>query len=149
MRYLITLVLALLLTNCSGITRNYYTPTVKSWRGGHVNTLVAEWGTPDYKTTSLEGETIYVYKTQGYTNNNNTRSSPAIGVNTSQQGRPIIVTDNMNSWGRGQTPVNCIAAFVVNKQGIITDTQIKGNGCYGGQSFSKSRGNPDNRKQTN
>lgn len=137
MRFIISIGLAILLTSCAATTANYYTRTVESWRRGNVNTLYKRWGVPDARTTSLEGDTIYIYKSESY------RHSSA-GMNGSQNGRSVISTDNIATAGhRGTLPVSCITAFIVNRNGIITGTEVKGNGCYGGENFVHAKANPN------
>ena len=134
----------ILLSSCATTTSNYYTQTVQSWRGGNVTTLITRWGRADSTITAGDGNTLLVYKTEGY-RTYNTTASPAVGVNYSGSGKPVIVsTPNTNSsWSRGTMSLTCSVGFEVDKHGTIVDTQVQGPGCYGGENFAAKMGNPN------
>lgn len=136
MRPVIVLGFAFLLTSCASTMSNYYTQTVDSWRGASANQLVKQWGTPDLRMAGPNHTTFYVYRTEGYRHYNQ-RTSPPVGVNYAG-GRPVIVIDqNTNPWNQGAMVLTCAAGFEANAQGIIVNTQVKGNGCYGGDAFAQ------------
>lgn len=143
MRHIISLGLVILLTSCAGTTSNYYTSTVKSWRGGNAKSLVTQWGAPDTKIVNPNGSTIYIYKTQSYGTVSTTGSNP-VGVNVSRTGRPVIVTpDNNNTWPRNSSPsISCLAVFEADAKGKIYNTEVRGKSCYQSRNFMNSRGNP-------
>jgi hypothetical protein len=148
MRHLPSLTLiilaAFLISGCATSTFNYYTGTVEGWRGGNVNTLVRQWGTPDNKTISRDGQTYYYYKTTSYRNTSQP-TAPEVGVHYTPGSSPVIITNAPNTnmtWNRGTMSMTCVAIFVANKKGVITDTKIQGRGCYGGESFASQKSNP-------
>lgn len=147
MRFFMGLGLTILLSGCATSTTNYYTQTVAGWRGGNVKSLLKRWGMPDERIISPSGSVLYLYKTESYRTYNGP-SSPAIGVNYSRGGRPVIVnTPNTNTtWDRGALSITCMAAFEVNPRGEIINTQVQGHGCYGGDNFMAKNGNPDIKK---
>lgn len=144
MRAILCSGLILLLTGCTSVTTNYYTQTVQGWRGGNVQKLIQEWGEPNTKVISPNGNTFLVYKTESY-RSYNAPASPQIGVHYTPNGTPILVTGpNPNvTASRGGVTLSCYAGFEANPQGRIVNTQIQGAGCYGSQSFANQRGNPD------
>ncbi len=136
--------LVLLLAGCTSLTTNYYTQTVHGWRGGNVQNLMKEWGQPDTKVISPNGNMFLVYKTESY-RSYNAPTSPQVGVHFSPNGSPILVTGpnpNMTASRSGGT-LSCYAGFEANPQGRIIKTQIQGAGCYGSQSFANQRSNPE------
>lgn len=140
MRFIISLGLVILLSGCAGTTGNYYTSTVKSWRGGNAASLVSQWGTPDTKIVNPNGSTIYVYKTRSASSDNAAASNQA-GVNVSRTGRPVIVTSNSGLWSGKSPTINCLAVFEANAQGKIYNTEVRGKGCYENRNFMSWKGN--------
>src|SRR3990167_9221908 len=142
MRFLTLAGCTLLLVSCAGVTTNYYTPTVKSWQGANISYLTKRWGKPDDTLKGTHGNVIYVYKTESY-HNYNIPTGPNIGVSFSTDGRPVVTTTpNTNmSWNRDMS-VTCTALFAANNQGIITETKIQGNSCYGSTGFANRMANP-------
>lgn len=142
MCYFIGLGLVILLAGCATTTTNYYTKTIGTWRGGNAETLMKTWGTPDDKIASANGNTVYIYKTMSYSQSP-TSPSPTVGVSVGANGRPVMVSSpNTNTvWSRGMS-ISCVTAFVVNKQGIITAVQSRGDHCFGGETFAKQMKNP-------
>lgn len=142
MRLIISLGLIILLSSCASTSTNYYSKTVQSWNGGSASTLVKRWGNPDSKLLAANGYVAYVYRSES-NHPNNARFSPSIGVNFTPGGKPILVSSpNTNrSLGNGME-LSCVTVFVANKQGIITDTKMQGNRCYGNESFAENKANP-------
>lgn len=140
---IVPLATAILLSSCATSTTNYYTPSIQSWQGSNVNTLIQQWGRPDYKVTTASGNTTLAYKTESYSAYVSP-SNPQIGVNASNPERPVIVVpqNTNNTWNRGTLSINCTAIFTANKQGTITDTKIVGQSCYGGEVFAQKYANP-------
>jgi hypothetical protein len=134
--------LAILLSACSTTTTNYYHSSVESWRGANVNALVAQWGRPDYKVAAPGGGIMLAYRTQSYSTYA-PPTSPAIGVNNTG-GRPVITVapNTNNTWNRGPLSIACNVLFKANAKGVITETQVQGTNCYGGQSFATKYANP-------
>ena len=142
MRFIIGSGLIILLTSCAATMTNYYTPTVQSWRGGNINTLYQRWGRPDGRFTGPNGNVVYVYNTSNY-RSNSAPSSPAIGVNFTPGGKAVVTaTPNTNNWNRGPQSLTCSSTFMVNPKGVIIDTQVSGNNCYGSESFANRMRNP-------
>ena len=133
---------AILLSACSTTTTNYYQPSVESWHGASLNALVKQWGRPDYKVASPDGNITLAYRTQSYSTYT-PPTSPAIGVNNAA-GRPVITVapNTNNTWNRGQLSITCTAIFKANAKGVITQTNIQGTNCYGGQGFANQYANP-------
>lgn len=123
MRLIICFTLITLLTSCAAFMPNDYTRTVASWRGGNASLLTKRWGTPSMKIASLEGDTIYIYKTISYK-----KTSAVLTSHSPDRG----------------LPVSCVAAFTINHKNIITNTEVKGNGCYANENFVKLKSNPHN-----
>ncbi len=141
MRYF-TLGCCILLASCATSMQNYYNPTVQSWKNGQASDLVKRWGVPDNKIIAPNKTTVYLYKTESY-RAQNTVYSPAVGINFTEQGRPVMITQptTNNAWSRGMT-LNCATAFVANPKGIIIDIQTYGNSCYVGHTFAEKMSNP-------
>lgn len=135
MRIIISLGLAILLSACTTTTANYYTSTAQSWRGEKVSTLIQHWGSPDVQMPGSNGGKILIYKTETYHATNNTQGSPAIGVNVSPSGKPLITTANAPI-NHSTLTLTCTAIFTANAHGIITRTLVQGEGCYGGEVFA-------------
>ena len=137
MRFVITaLAAAILLSSCATSTTNYYTSSVQSWHGNTVRSLAQQWGRPDYQATSPSGKTTLAYKTESYS-----VYTPPTGATV---GRPTIVVpqNTNNTWNRGSLSISCTVIFEANKQGVITNSKIVGQNCYGGQNFAKKYANP-------
>jgi hypothetical protein len=144
MRHLLLPLCVSLLAGCAATT-NYYTPTVESWRGGNVDTLVQRWGTPDVRSRTSDGNVAYLYQTASY-HNNAGPSSPQIGVNYTPGGRPNIITQDTNfAASRGGITYNCLTTFVANRQGKIVRVEEQGHGCYGNAGFANSKSNPNSK----
>lgn len=142
MRYLLLSIYISLLAACAQTT-NYYTPTVESWRGGNVNTLVERWGKPDARSMTKDGTIAYLYQTASY-HNNAGPGSPQVGVNYITGGRPAIISQNTNfAASRGGITYNCLTMFVANKQGKILRVEKQGQGCYGSANFANTKSNPN------
>jgi len=133
--------IAALITSCTNMQTDYFTQTVSSWHGSHVNTLTQYWGKPGKKVTTLSGSTMYVYKKQELRLGNGNRN-PQIGVNYSKGGSPVVTTQTNTQWNNGMT-LFCIVAFEVNKQGVVVDEQTQGNNCYADSQFMKTMKNPE------
>lgn len=137
MRFLMGICLIMLLVSCTNSTENYYTPTVKSWRGAHLTTLLKTWGYPDKKINRQDQHTFYVY----YTESNYhypAPSSPGIGLNIGARGLPVVTTPNTNmTWNRGNKALVCLTIFEVLPNGKIIDTQIQGDQCYMNEKMAK------------
>jgi|GEM_PF-1315221 hypothetical protein len=132
----------ILLASCATTTTNYYRSSVESWQGASVKALVKQWGRPDYKILSPDGDAMLAYRTQSYSPYM-APTSPAIGVNN-RGGRPVISVDNLNhTWNRGQLSLTCVAIFKINPVGVVTGTQVQGNSCYGGSSFASQYANKE------
>lgn len=133
-----------LLASCTIPSAHHYTTTVESWRGGNSSTLLKSWGKPDKKMTTLNGNTVLVYKTITY-QSDTSPSSPGIGVSYTPGGSPVLTTapSPRTSWPYKGASYFCIVAFEVNKQNTIVNTQIQGNHCFGGARFVHSMRNPD------
>ena len=137
--------LAILLSSCATTTNNYYSSTVESWQGAKAKDLIKTWGSADIQATGPNGYTAYVYKTESY-RANSTVGSPQIGVNFTPGGRPIIVSQpNLAPNGNRGMGLVCTTLFTANPQGIITDTLVKGTGCYGGARFAEKYHYPASR----
>jgi hypothetical protein len=147
MRLIISLGLVILLSSCVGTTNNYYTSTIKSWRGGNTNALVQAWGTPDTKIVNPNGSTVYIYKTKGYAPTPATTTSP-VGVNVSRTGRPVIVTSPAPTGQPSTSSVGCIAVFEAAANGKIYNTEVRGKGCYANLDFVNTMSNPGTIKKS-
>ena len=121
MRYLILLGLVILLVNCAK-TNDYYTKSAQTFEGKSAQFLLEQWGPPDSKTTE-NGNTVYLYKTEQY-RAPDAVFSPAVGINP--KGGPLLVSAPHLESG---ISLICFTAFIVNKQGVIIDTRVQGNGC--------------------
>ncbi len=135
MRLLISLALIIFLSACAS-TANYYTSTLNSWRGSNANALVKTWGTPNTKIVNPNGTMVFVYKTKSYAAGR-TQGSPAIGVNVSSAGRPVIVNPTENKALSRNLTITCLAVFQIDKNGRISSTEVRGKGCYGDQYFAQ------------
>lgn len=122
MRYLLLPICISLLAACAQ-TINYYTPTVESWRGGNINTLVTRWGKPDVRTMTPNGNINYTYQTASYHN------TPGQSTNFAAS--------------RGGISYNCLTIFTASKQGKILSVEKQGQGCYGSANFANTKSNPD------
>jgi hypothetical protein len=122
----------MLLTGC---TPNYYQPTVNSWRGGNVTSLVQKWGQPNTKIENPDGTSIYIYRTESY-GKVKLPEPTQVGV-ANRGGRPVIVTTNPNYRGRRSLSLTCLSIFEANSAGNIISTQVRGNGCYGSRVFAR------------
>lgn len=140
MRSLFCLGLAILLSSCTTTTTNYYSSTVEGWQGAQANGLVKTWGRPDIQVKGPQGNTAYIYKTETYSANQG-MASPAVGVNFSADGKPIIVSqNNFNPSANRGLAITCTTVFLANNKGVITDTKVIGRSCYGNQGFAKRYG---------
>jgi hypothetical protein len=119
---------------------NYYIPTIQSWRGANVNTLTRYWGLPHCKIITQNGNFIYTYITANY-RNYMLPSNLEVGINRIPGGPRVIITNSKYPWGRALS-LCCIAGFELNKQGVIVNTQIQGNSCYGSKNFAITMANP-------
>lgn len=140
MRLILGFILIFILSSCASTT-NYYTPTVNSWRGANINTLLKTWGVPDNKLTGPAGNIVLVYNQQRF-NTSMGATSPSVGVTFTPGGTPIMTTiPNTNFTAtRGMTAI-CTTLFVADAKGTIT--QIKSSGpCYANARFQASRQNP-------
>lgn len=140
-RTLLALSVAILLAGCATTTNNYYTSTVNGWRGSNVKALTQKWGMPNEKIQGPHGDTVYIYRTEGYRANVG-QASPAVGVNFNGAGRPVIVTatPTLNSPGSRGLVLICTTIFMADAKGTITGAETRGSGCYGGESFAHSKG---------
>jgi hypothetical protein len=140
MRIIFGLFLILILTGC-GTTTDYYTPTVNSWRGGNVKTLVKTWGMPDDKVTGPGGNTVLVYNLQRFRTMTGS-TSPSTGVTFTPGGTPIITTIPNTSMAatRGMA-LSCTTMFIANAEGTILQTKSQGP-CTGSSSFQAKMANP-------
>lgn len=139
--YRLGLGICMLLTGCAA-SGNYYTQTVSSWRGGNVNALIKQWGSPDLKMPGPGNNTLYVYKTNSYAVNRVGGQARA-GVNMSGN-RPVLISQQQNEYDAAvppPLPISCLAMFGVNTQGKIVSTQIRGSSCYGSAAFARNYGN--------
>lgn len=129
MHKLVTVGLLAMLTGCATNTAKYYTQTNPNWLGSNSQSLINAWGQPNARLQQGHNQRFYYYKTKGYV-------APAtlvapVGVNVSRTGRPVIINTN-NTFGSSQsnqTILKCTAIFDVNAQGIITRSEMLGNGC--------------------
>jgi hypothetical protein len=114
-----------------------YSNTVASWDGASAASLIQAWGPADQVIPGQHGTKYLIYKSTGYSAMDG-RASPAIGINMSAKGRPVIVTTpNTNSAiNRGTLTLNCITIFEVNAKNTIIHTEYKGNGCRTSQRFT-------------
>lgn len=144
MRHLIIVGLVILLSSCAGTKSNYYTQTVQSWQGGNINQLIKLWGRPDGSGTGSDGHKMVIYRTQS-NRNNGSSAAPSFGVTAGASGRPVLTTypSTNRTWNRGVMSQTCTAAFEADKRGTIIATQVKGTGCYAGESFANSLSNPN------
>jgi hypothetical protein len=144
MRNIVSLLLLMLLTACVAPKPNYYAPTVNSWRGSHISTLTQRWGTPDIQRLMSNGHSLYLYKIESYRSTTQTYS-PSIGVNDTRGNAPILTSSAPNTnmtWNRGGMSLSCAVLFETNKNNIIVNTTMQGNGCYGGKEFARKKANP-------
>lgn len=143
MRFIISAGLVILLSGCLSTTNNYYTSTMKSWRGGNIQTLAQQWGEPDTKIVNPNGSMIYIYKTQPQGLTTPPLPTPtAVGVNVSRTGRPVIVTPTTPVTPLSPTGVSCLAIFEASPTGKIYNTEIRGQDCYGSLQFSSTMRSP-------
>jgi hypothetical protein len=127
----------LLLSSCAATTANYYTQTIQSWRGGNAQILIKRWGQPDQQLRKRGGGSVYLYRTQSY----NAYHSPVspFGVPVSNNSRQ---PNTNNVWNRGLFSLTCSALFETNAKGVIVNTQIEDQRCYGNENFAKKYSNP-------
>lgn len=137
--------LSTLLSGCMTTSSNHYTRTLQTWQGANVSTLTQQWGTPNTKIVNPNGQSVYVYRTQTY-GTDNTPTPTAVGVNVSKTGRPIIVTPQDPGSSKPKLSLTCLAIFEANEKGVITHTEVRGNGCYGSSQFANKMMNPANKK---
>jgi hypothetical protein len=131
-----------LLAGCAASNAHYYQQAVQSWQGSSAQSLVKAWGRPDNRLATPAGNTVLVYQNQGYSAYNST-TSPAVGVNVSPTGRPVIVTSTAASNGAARgASLSCVTLFEVNNKGLITHVTTQGNGCYSNQSFAEKVAKP-------
>lgn len=132
MRFIISLSIVILCMFSITIVSADNPQNVLQWRGDSADALVNSWGTADLKVISPTGNTVLIYyikTTRAY----NTQWSPAIGVNVSPAGRPVVVAPTMNTFQNQQElSLTCTVKFEVNKAGTIVSTQMQGNGCREG-----------------
>ena len=139
MRFII-LGFAILLSSCATTTNNYYSSTIQTWQGASSQDLVAIWGQPDIKAVGPSGYTVYVYKTVGY-RANYAATSPQIGVNFAEGGKPIIVSQpNLAPNTNRGMALLCTTLFTANPKGIIVESKAQGAGCYANTSFANKYG---------
>jgi len=104
MRYIYSLILTALLSAC--VTSRYeYQQTIKTWQGSSLQALSEHWGRPDEKITTLNGRTVYLYKTR-------------IGIK--------VLPHSSRNRGKSLT---CITVFEANKKGIIVSAKSYGSSC--------------------
>lgn len=143
MRYLLLTLIAML--SACATTASNYTQTVDTWRGGNIKTLFARWGSPDDQAVGPGGNTGYFY-TKTTSRRYPVMQSPGVGVNTTAQGHPVIVSTNpaiMNGRDRGSMSLTCTAIFITNAKGIIVNTKTQGIGCNSGGNLPAQLANPD------
>lgn len=142
MRLLACLGFAILLSSCASST-NYYPQTVQSWHNGSMKTLVQRWGKPDETIITPTGQTLLIYRVQGF-NQAERSSEPVVGVNYTRDGRPVIISKTNTNMAGTRTTLSlpCTVLFQANKNGKIMTTDTQGSGCYGNASFSAKMANP-------
>lgn len=124
---LFLMLLSLLLSAC--VTRQDYTSTLQSWHGQAANRLITQWGKPDETLARSNGKSILIYKSTAY-QENPPSPPPAIGMNVSPSGTPVMVAPNPNAaWNQPSILLSCTTEVEVNPQGIITQISESGNGC--------------------
>jgi hypothetical protein len=124
---LIMLGFLLLLSACT--TGKDYNRSLSDWRGQDIKQVMPQLGTPDKIKKGLDGSTIYTFNTEGYTTQKQP-PRPAVGVNFSGSGTPVMVVPNADSLAN-TTPIAsiCIITITADKNNKIISANAIGDGC--------------------
>lgn len=141
MRHCIILGLIILLSGCAS-TKNYYSQTVSSWRGGNAHNLTKVWGSPDQLVVGQNGNAYLIYKTSSY-RAGFASAAPNVGINVAQPNNHPVLVNHSSTIGTGSRTLslNCVSIFEINQKRTIVNTQYMGNGCYGSQNFAERMSN--------
>lgn len=122
-RYILFIILILLSINA--FARDAY-----QWQGANINSLMKQWGAPDIHIKRKNGSSILIYHIETYRAGVPLQGSPAVGVNVSASGKPVIVTSPYpNPTINQSVSLYCDIEFTANSQGVIISIKMRGSGC--------------------
>jgi hypothetical protein len=124
MRILCLFFVVLFLTGCAR-TNNSNRSNFASWQSKSVDELTSQLGAPNNVTKAANGNIYYIYIVQQkpYIPPS---SSPAVGVNVSASGKPVMIVSQQATL---ETMLTCIMKFEINARGLIVSKELTGDGC--------------------
>lgn len=124
MRYIILCGLFILLANCSVTMPKKY----QNSNGHSITTILSRFGAPNRKVQLDEGKVIYFY-TKTNPNYAKVSTSPPVQMHVDPSGKPVMITKPLGIPEKSVT-FSCTIMFVVDRRGIIIDSQVQGEGCH-------------------
>ncbi|OGT36086.1 MAG: hypothetical protein A3F11_05600 [Gammaproteobacteria bacterium RIFCSPHIGHO2_12_FULL_37_14] len=124
MRYIILFGWLILLSNCS-VTMPTHTRQI--WVGKNMSTFINRYGQPDIKIATDQGNTVYFYTKSSY-QYKKVFLSPPVSVNITSTGKPVMIVKPDIHEGK-MVVFTCKIMLNVNRQGVITGSQIQGENC--------------------
>ena len=127
MRHAIIFGLIILLANCA-MTKPSMKPNQNKQYGKSIDLIERQWGPPNQKISLSNGQTVYFYTKTG-SRYDKTSISPPVQINVDSAGRPVIIAKPIQN--NGLSPAfSCAIMLIVDKKGIIVDSETQGENCY-------------------
>lgn len=132
---LIMLGFSLLLSACT--TAGDYNRSLLDWRGQDVQQVISQLGNPDQVKKQANGNTVYTFITEGYAPQKRPQP-PAVGVNFSGSGIPVMVVPNADSLNNvAPVATLCTVTVTTDQHNKIVTANTLGDGCGNGMNLTK------------
>ncbi|OGT43412.1 MAG: hypothetical protein A3F42_03130 [Gammaproteobacteria bacterium RIFCSPHIGHO2_12_FULL_37_34] len=128
MRYIIMCGFCILLANCTLTTPNQGAKISRYGYGSPISAYINRFGLPNKKVVFSEGNTAYFYTRTNPRYANVSTPSP-VQLNIDSSGKPLMLIKPGVGMTEKSLAFTCTIMFIVNKQGIIIDSNVQGEGC--------------------
>jgi hypothetical protein len=115
-----------------------YAVAVRSWQGASERQLFNIWGYPNRIQKLDNGHKLLVYRTVNK-GTYPTTTTPGYTSVDSSGGHTTVTQSGGTTMGGGSYDFRCLTWFEVNRNGRVTNTSFRGNGCVASDSFMRSR----------